>query len=145
MVEATGDTALRSLRYRDLRTGEETVFAPHGDTFGVFVFAGYEPETALIRDKIETDPRGYIVTDGSRQNLEGVYAAGDVCVKELRQVVTAVGDGAKAATALEKYAACMHEKTGLRPQKPEIKEANAASDGEFSARGDIHAAGNAAA
>lgn len=78
---------------------------------------GYEPETALIRDKIETDPRGYIVTDGSqRTNLEGVYAAGDVCVKELRQVVTAVGDGAKAATALEKYAAAMQEKTGLRPE-----------------------------
>lgn len=131
VVEATGDTALRSLRYRDLRTGEETVFAPHGDTFGVFVFAGYEPETALIRDKIETDPRGYIVTDGSqRTSLEGVYAAGDVCVKELRQVVTAVGDGAKAATALEKYAAAMHEKTGLRPRKPEIKETKAASGGE---------------
>ena len=79
VVEATGDTALRSLRYRDLKTGEETVFAPHGGTFGVFVFAGYEPETALIRDKIETDPRGYIVTDGSqRTSLEGVYAAGDV-------------------------------------------------------------------
>ena len=68
VVEATGDTALRSLRYRDLKTGEETVFAPHGDTFGVFVFAGYEPETALIRDKIETDPRGYIVTDGSQRS-----------------------------------------------------------------------------
>ena len=131
VVEATGDTALRSLRYRDLRTGEETVFAPDGDTFGVFVFAGYEPETALIRDKIETDPRGYIVTDGSqRTSLEGVYAAGDVCVKELRQVVTAVGDGAKAATALEKYAAAMQEKTGLRPRKPEIKETKAASGGE---------------
>lgn len=117
VVEATGDTALRSLRYRDLRTGEETVFAPHGDTFGVFVFAGYEPETALIRDKIETDPRGYIVTDGSqRTNLEGVYAAGDVCVKELRQVVTAVGDGAKAATALEKYAAAMQEKPVFAPE-----------------------------
>ena len=133
---ATGDTALRSLRYRDLRTGEETVFAPHGDTFGVFVFAGYEPETALIRDKIETDPRGYIVTDGSqRTSLEGVYAAGDVCVKELRQVVTAVGDGAKAATALEKYAAAMQEKTGLRPRKPEIKETKAASGGEAQPEG----------
>ena len=117
VVEATGDTALRSLRYRDLRTGEETVFAPDGDTFGVFVFAGYEPETALIRDKIETDPRGYIVTDGSqRTSLEGVYAAGDVCVKELRQVVTAVGDGAKAATALEKYAAAMQEKLVFAPK-----------------------------
>lgn len=47
VVEATGDTALRSLRYRDLRTGEETVFAPHGDTFGVFVFAGLRAGNGL--------------------------------------------------------------------------------------------------
>ena len=59
-------------------------------------------------------------------------------------MVTAVGDGAKAATALEKYAAAMQEKTGLRPRKPEIKETKAASGGE-AARGDIPAAGNAAA
>ena len=60
----------------------------------------------MIRDKIETDPRGYIVTDGSqRTSLEGVYAAGDVCVKELRQVVTAVSDGAVAVHYAEEYLA----------------------------------------
>jgi thioredoxin reductase (NADPH) len=48
--------------------------------------------------------------------VDGLYAAGDVCVKALRQVVTAVGDGALAATELEKYAAAMQQKTGLRPQ-----------------------------
>ena len=50
-------------------------------------------------------------------------------------MVTAVGDGAKAATALEKYAAAMQEKTGLRPQKPEIKETKAASGGEAQPEG----------
>jgi len=50
--------------------------------------------------------------------VDGLYAAGDVCVKSLRQVVTAVGDGALAATELERYAARMQKKTGLRPQMP---------------------------
>jgi thioredoxin reductase (NADPH) len=54
--------------------------------------------------------------------VEGLYAAGDVCVKSLRQVVTAVGDGALAATELEKYAAAMHTKTGLIPQMPQVKK-----------------------
>jgi thioredoxin reductase (NADPH) len=51
--------------------------------------------------------------------VDGLYAAGDVCVKQLRQVVTAVGDGALAATELEKYAAAMHRKTGLHPRMPQ--------------------------
>ncbi len=117
--------------------GEETLFIPEEDTFGVFVFAGYEPETALIQGKAETDSRGYIVTDGSRRtNIAGVYAAGDVCVKNLRQVVTAAGDGATAATELEKYAAAMHAKTGLCPRKPETKATEAAVEAEPQA-GDI--------
>jgi thioredoxin reductase (NADPH) len=51
--------------------------------------------------------------------VPGLYAAGDVCVKALRQVVTAVGDGALAATELEKYAAAMQAKTGLHPKMPQ--------------------------
>ena len=124
VVEATGDTALRTLRYRNNKTGEETEYrAAPGDTFGLFVFAGYEPETALVKDKLELD-RGYLVTDRTQKtSMDGVYAAGDVCVKNLRQVVTAVGDGACAATELERYAAEMQKKTGLVPRKPEIKVA----------------------
>ncbi len=137
VVKVAGDTALRSLRYRNVQTGAETLFIPEEDTFGVFVFAGYEPETALIRGKAETDSRGYIVTDSTRQtNIAGVYAAGDVCVKNLRQVVTAAGDGATAATELEKYAAAMHAKTGLCPRKPEAKATEAAVEAEPQA-GDI--------
>jgi len=120
VMEATGDTALRSLRYRNNKTGEETLFTPEEDTFGLFVFAGYEPETALVKGLVELDGQGYVITDRSQKtNLDGVYAAGDVCVKNLRQVVTAVGDGATAATELEKHAAAMQTKTGLYPQKPE--------------------------
>ena len=60
--------------------------------------------------------RGYIWTDASKKtSVEGIYASGDVCDKPLRQVVTAVGDGALPATELEKYASLMHKKTGLVP------------------------------
>lgn len=123
VVEATGDTMLRRLVYRNSKTGESVVFEPDNDTFGIFVFAGYEPETSLVRDKLETDERGYIITDQAQKtSIDGIYAAGDVCVKNLRQVVTAVGDGATAATELEKYAAAMQEKTGIHPKKPMQRE-----------------------
>ena len=118
--EVSGDSALRQIRYKNSRTGEETVFsAEDGDTFGVFVFAGYVPATDLVKGKVELNPQGYVLTDRSQKtSLDGVYAAGDVCVKNLRQVVTAVGDGATAATELERYAAAMQAKTGIHPKKP---------------------------
>ena len=118
--EVSGDTALRKIRYRNSKTGKETVFSTeNNDTFGVFVFAGYVPATELVKGKVELDPQGYIVTDRNQKtSLDGVYAAGDVCVKNLRQVVTAVGDGATAATELERYAAAMQTKTGVHPRKP---------------------------
>ncbi len=123
VVEVTGDNGLRTLRYRNSITGEETVFAPENETFGLFVFAGYEPETDLVKGLVELNGQGYIVTDRTQKtNVDGVYAAGDVCIKNLRQVVTAVGDGGIAATELEKHAAAMQAKTGLQPRKPEVKK-----------------------
>ena len=123
--DVSGDTALRRIRYRNSKTGEETEFSTGGnDTFGVFVFAGYAPDTELVKGKVELDPQGYVITDRNQKtSRDGVYAAGDVCVKNLRQVVTAVGDGATAATELEKYAAAMQTRTGLHPQKPVRREA----------------------
>lgn len=122
--EVAGDTVLRYLRYRNTATGEVTEYrAKENDTFGVFVFAGYEPATALVKGIAELDEQGYLLTDrNQRTSVEGLYAAGDVCVKGLRQVVTAVGEGALAATELERYAAGMQEKTGLHPAKPIQKE-----------------------
>lgn len=56
--------------------------APKGDNFGVFVFAGYAPENELIKGKVELNPQGYVVTDRDQKtNIDGVYAAGDICVK----------------------------------------------------------------
>lgn len=117
-VEALeGDSVPRKLRYRNNVTGDVTEYeAAPGKTFGVFVFAGYAPATDLVKDIVNLNEQGYITTDTAQKtNLDGVYAAGDVCVKNLRQVVTAVGDGALAATELERHAAKMQQKTGLRP------------------------------
>lgn len=116
--EVSGDGVLSYLRYRNTKTGKVTEYRPpEGETFGVFVFAGYEPATELVKGLAELDKQGYIVTDScQRTNIEGLYAAGDVCIKNLRQMVTAVSDGARAATELEKYALSMQEKTGIVPQ-----------------------------
>jgi len=118
--EVVGDSTLRAIRYRNKVTGEVTEYrAPEGSNIGVFVFAGYAPATGLLRDIAELTPDGYVVTDRSlKTSVDGLYAAGDVCVKALRQVVTAVGDGALAATELEKYAAALQKKTGIYPEKP---------------------------
>nr|WP_297174207.1 FAD-dependent oxidoreductase [uncultured Agathobaculum sp.] len=118
--EVAGDNALNYLRYRNNATGEVTEYRSQpGDSFGVFVFAGYAPATELVQGLAECDTQGYILTDRSQKTTaDGLYAAGDVCIKPLRQVVTAVGDGALAATELERLAAFMQMKTGLHPTPP---------------------------
>ena len=118
--EVLGDSALRAIRYRNNVTGEVSEYRdPDGGTVGVFVFAGYAPATGLVKGIAKLNEQGYVETDRNlRTSVDGLYAAGDVCVKQLRQVVTAVADGAIAATELEKHAAAMQRKTGLRPEKP---------------------------
>lgn len=135
VVEVTGGESLHSITYRSNKTGKtETYTAETDGDFGVFVFAGYAPETDLVKDIVALE-RGYVVTDrGQKTSADGIYAAGDVCIKNLRQVVTAVGDGAVAATEMEKYAAQMQKKTGLKPEakketEPEKKAADAAGGG----------------
>nr|WP_065548429.1 FAD-dependent oxidoreductase [Enterocloster clostridioformis] len=119
IVEAGGETMVSYARFRNNRTGEEWIHEAGEDGgFGIFVFAGYVPNTAWMPGKAACDKQGYIITDsGQKTNVDGVYGAGDVCIKNLRQVVTAVGDGAVAATSLEKYVSSVHEKL----QIPEFK------------------------
>ena len=126
--EVSGQFGLNYIRYKNSQTGEVTEFrAAEGENFGVFVFAGYQPATELLEGIVDLNEQGYVVTDcNQKTNVDGLYAAGDLCVKPLRQVVTAVGDGALAATELEKYAAAMQEKTGLYPGVPESKPAQTA-------------------
>ena len=115
-----GDSVLRCITYKNSRTGEVTTYRPdNGDTFGVFVFAGYAPSTELIRGIADLDEYGYVITDRQQKtSVDGLYAAGDVCIKALRQVVTATGDGALAATELEKYISVMQKKTGRKGEMP---------------------------
>ncbi len=126
VVKVEGDGVLRRIVWKDNVTGEISEFHTEDDTFGVFVFAGYVPATDLVKGKAQLDKYGYIITDKSQMtSVEGLFAAGDVCIKPLRQVVTATGDGALAATEMEKYVSKMHAKTGLIPQKP-VRESAAA-------------------
>ena len=124
MEEVSGENGLTYARYKNTATGEVTEYKSK-ESFGVFVFAGYAPATESVKSVIALNEQGYIVTDASQKtNIEGVYAAGDVCIKPLRQVVTATADGALAATELERYVAAAHRKTGLRADTPSPKQRN---------------------
>ena len=122
MEEVSGENGITYARYKNTATGELTEYKSN-ETFGVFVFAGYAPATEAVKGIVERNEQGYIVTDASQKtSAEGIYAAGDVCIKPLRQVVTATSDGALAATELEKYVAAMHRKTGMRADAPLLKQ-----------------------
>lgn len=109
--ELGGDGILSSMVVENVKTGElTTIEADEEDmTFGLFGFIGYLPKTDLFKD-ILTLKNGYIVTDEDmKTNIDGVFAAGDVRVKSLRQVVTAAADGAIAAVQAEKYLESLEE------------------------------------
>ena len=91
---------LSGLRLKDVRTGEETTV----DCEGLFISVGRKPATALVEGQLNLDADGYIVADeNTKTSLPGVYAVGDVRTKPLRQVVTAVADGAVAVHMAEEF------------------------------------------
>ncbi len=98
--EIYGNIIVESIKVRDVRSNETRVL----DVDGVFLYVGSNPNSALVKDIITLDDKGYIITDENMLSSQpGLYAAGDVRRKLLRQVVTAVADGAVAAVAAEKY------------------------------------------
>ena len=104
--EIKGEGILESAVFKNTQTGEtHEYFADEEDgTFGIFVFTGYLPINNLFKEKIQMNEGGYIITnDKMETNIEGVFAAGDIREKPLRQVVTATADGAIAAVQAEKY------------------------------------------
>ena len=104
--ELNGDGILSSMKVENVKTGEITeIKADEEDgIFGVFVFIGFKPQSAIFKDKVKMDDKGYIITDDDmKTNVPGVFAAGDIRVKSLRQVVTATADGAIAAVQAGKY------------------------------------------
>ncbi|WP_426350024.1 FAD-dependent oxidoreductase [Alloiococcus sp. CFN-8] len=128
--EIGGNNKLEYAKFINNITGDEWEYRPENpaETFGVFVFAGYVPSTELVKGKVQLDDFGYIITDRNQMtDIPGVYAAGDVCVKNLRQVVTAVADGAIAATSLEKYIADKYQELNLQRQEKVGEPAEAGS------------------
>lgn len=93
---------LTGVKVKNVNTGEETIISCDG----LFISVGRTPATELVKGQLELDPGGYVVADETTAtNLPGVYAVGDVRTKLLRQVVTAVADGAMAVHMAEEYLA----------------------------------------
>lgn len=110
--EVKGDGLLESMIVENVKDGTTTEIKadPNDGTFGIFVFIGYDPATELYQGKLNLNEKGYIITDADmRTNIEGIFAAGDIREKSLRQVVTAAADGAIAAVHAGKYIEEMEE------------------------------------
>ena len=117
IVEASGEDMVNYAKFINNQTGE--IFEYHAKkedgSFGVFVFVGYAPQSELFRGVLEMDPAGYILTNENMEtNIPGVYVAGDLRPKALRQIVTAVSDGAIAATAAERYVIELKDRLGIK-------------------------------
>ena len=95
-----GDNQVRGLRVRNVKTKQETRL----EASGVFVAVGLHPNTGFLRGVLDLDPEGFVaVSNQVETSVPGVFAAGDVRAGSPRQVASAVGDGATAAIAAEKY------------------------------------------
>lgn len=104
--EIKGDGIVESIVFKNKHTGELSEYLACEDdgTFGVFIFVGFLPTCDLYQGVIDMDESGYIITDDDMQtNIPGVFAAGDIRVKSLRQMVTAASDGSIAAVQADKY------------------------------------------
>ena len=133
LTELTGDMKPTGAKFKNNVTGEVTEYkAKVGETFGVFVFVGYAPSSQIFKNHIEIDKFGFIPTDEELMtNIPGVFAVGDIRPKRLRQVVTAVADGAIAATSIEKYAHDLREELGIqKEEKEEEKTTSVATENE---------------
>ncbi|MEH6942916.1 FAD-dependent oxidoreductase [Bacillus sp. JJ722] len=134
MLGVYGDGMIQRARFINNETKEEWEYEAKEEdgTFGVFVFVGYQPQTEVFKGHIEMDRFGYILTDDNmKTNIPGVYAAGDLRPKSLRQIVTAVADGAIAGTDAQKYVAEEKDRLGIvdepEEEKPAKKEETAAA------------------
>ena len=104
VTKVAGDGLLRDITFRDTVTGEESTETYDEGSFGVFVFVGRVPATELVKGLAELDDHGYVITnDRMETSVPGLFAAGDIRQKSLRQIVTATADGAIAATSAASY------------------------------------------
>ncbi|WP_278930240.1 FAD-dependent oxidoreductase [Limosilactobacillus oris] len=124
--QVTGDDYVTAATLVNNKTGKETVYhVDDGDnTFGIFIYVGTKPATEKLQGLVDLNDQGYIkaAADGAT-NVPGVYAAGDVIVKNLRQIITAASDGAVAATAAEQYVTAQKQRQGVPIHRAPVKTA----------------------
>ena len=102
IVQLLGEDLLEGVRVRNLKSGEEQDVRVQG----LFISIGRKPATGLVKEQLTLDNAGYIIAgEDTKTSIPGVYAVGDVRTKELRQIVTAVADGAMAAHVAAEYLA----------------------------------------
>lgn len=95
-----GDDHIECLKLRNKESDMETVL----DVDGIFIAVGTIPNTGIVTKILQTDTNGYIVAgEDGRTDIPGIFAAGDVRTKQLRQIVTAISDGANAVTSVQTY------------------------------------------
>jgi thioredoxin reductase (NADPH) len=109
--EIKGDHTVQSILVKDVKTGVMKEF----ETEGVFLFVGIEPRTVFLKGLVQMDEAGYILAnENCETSVKGIFAAGDCRKKLLRQITTAVGDGATAAFAAEKYLEAKEENLSIK-------------------------------
>ena len=125
IVYVRGTKVVKEAKFVNNETKETWTYHVKDDdnTFGVFVFVGYEPIGDVFNGHVEMDTYGYVLANEDMQtNVPGVYAAGDIRPKRLRQLVTAVSDGAIASTGIGAYIEHKKEELGIHVEKEEQKD-----------------------
>jgi len=107
VVALHGEHSLEGVTLRDTRTGEERELPLDG----LFIAIGHDPRSELIRGQVDLDGGGYVMTDGkgTRTNVPGVFACGDLVDHTYRQAITAAGTGCSAALDAERYLADLND------------------------------------
>lgn len=105
VTEIKGEDMVEALLLKDVKTGEEKELA----VAGIFIAVGIHPNTELLNEKVETDEAGYVLAgEDCATNVPGIYVAGDIRKKPMRQIVTAVADGANATVSAGNYCNRFH-------------------------------------
>ena len=106
VTELLHEDKITGVKIKNVKTGEKSII----DCDGVFVSVGRKPATDFLGSQLDLDENGYIIADETtKTSIPGVYAVGDIRTKQLRQVVTAVSDGAMAVHSAEEYLAEEHK------------------------------------